>query len=168
MRLALLALTVLVFTLLSFTTALACDCVTLPQSESYKNADFVFEGEVVSATRLSEDSPYSYAYTFQVKRTLKGPTLNSVTLFYLSNNCDEVFIPRVVYRVYVDNNDGILITGACAGNEMLGRVAYRSLVMVEPRSMWDPWYMQLLVGCGLGVLLGSGVFVWRRILIKSP
>ena len=171
MRIALFA-TTLLFMLVASETALACDCVPLSPVESYNNADVVFEGELIRTTSLPLSSRFAFAYTFKVNRPLKGSAGTVVSIFGAGNECDATYEPGFVYRVHAKEADGTLTSGACAGNAIVGAANAR-LGMFVSRTFsysqppyWQRWLMSTLQICGLGVLLGSGVFVWRRYFMK--
>ena len=168
MRLALFATTVLLLTLLACDTARACDCRPVSAAESFNKADVVFEGELLDIIGLPQTSRFSLAYRFKIRKSLKGPPGGFVSVFGDGSDCDSYFAPGFVYRVYASDVDGTLTSGTCSGNEIIGTVAPRSFTYVQPRFDWQRWFMNMLAVCGLGVLLGSGVFVWRRYLTKLP
>ena len=167
MRTALFATTVLLLTLLASDTALACNCFPLSPAESFKNADVVFEGELLGITRLPPASRYSLAYRFKVRKAVKGWFGNVVSVFGDGTDCDPFFAPGFVYRVYANTADGIVTSGACSGNEILGAAtAVSRFTPVPPQPYWQRFLVNMVEICGLGVLLGSGVFVWRRCVTK--
>ena len=100
-------------------TALACDCITLSPSESFQEADVVFEGELIQIKPIPGNSIETTAYTFRVRRSLKGSLASEVTLIQLSTDCDAVFSPDTLYRVYARQSEGKLSSGSCFGNEVL-------------------------------------------------
>jgi len=55
-----------VLVLTAGSTALACDCITLSPSESFQNADVVFEGELIQIKPIPGNSVETTAYTFRV------------------------------------------------------------------------------------------------------
>ena len=169
MRLALLATIVLLLTLLACDTALACNCSPLSPAESLKNADVVFEGELLGITGLPPASRFSLAYRFKVRKSVKGSVGNIVSVFGDGTECDSYFAPGFVYRVYANDVDGILTSGTCSGNEILGAAtAMSTFVFAPPQPYWQRFFLNMVEICGLGVLLGSGVFVWRRCVTKLP
>ena len=159
-------------------TALACNCLPLSPVESSNNADVVFEGELVRTYSLPLSSRFAYASTFKVTRSLKGSTGAFVAIFADGNECDAAFEPGFVYRVYAKDGDGTLTSGACAGNSIVGAannvgganngqgVFVLRTFAYSPPAYWRSFLMSTLQICGLGVLLGSGVFVWRRYFMK--
>ena len=147
-------------------TALACNCLPLSPEESYNNADVVFEGELIRARSLPLSSRFAYAYTFEVTKPLKGSAGTVVSIFGAGNECDARFEPGFVYRVHAKAADGTLTSGTCAGNSIVGAAPLRAFVYVQPRIDWQRGFMNTFAICGLGVLLGSGVFVWRRYLTR--
>jgi hypothetical protein len=113
----------LVVTLIAGQTALACDCPAIPESESFRRADIVFEGEVVRKT----DALPNRTYTFRVNKLLKGSPVSEVIVGGTGTNCDEHFDVDVIYRVYARTVDGKLITHQCFGNKALQDVDWPSL-----------------------------------------
>ena len=166
MRVALVATMVLVFALLSGQKAWACDCVTLSPSESLKNADVVFEGHLIRVQREPGNEIF-FTYVFSVDKSVKGPILKTVIIEGSYSDCDANFLPDVQYKVYAKNYNGRLGAGSCSGNEVLAlirrNVSYSALTSAP---VWRHGLANIAVACGLGVLLGSGVFVWRRYLKK--
>ena len=171
MRIALFATTLLLM-LVACETALACNCLPLSAVESDKNADVVFEGELIRTTSLPLSSKFAFASTFKVTRTLKGAAGAFVAIFADGNECDATYEPGFIYRVYAKEADGTLTSGACAGNSIVGAAEKNVGMFVlrtfpyPPPSYWRRFLINTLQICGLGVLLGSGVFVWRRYFIK--
>jgi hypothetical protein len=105
-----------VFVLTAGNTVLACDCVTKSPSESFQDADVVFEGVVIRKNQSSTGT----TYTFGVTKSDKGSPEREFTLTQGSSNCDATFWPDTVYRVYARSVDGKLISGTCSGNKVLG------------------------------------------------
>jgi hypothetical protein len=168
MRAALFATAILFLTLLASDSALACNCLPLSPSESLKNADVVFEGELIRRTLLPESSGFSLAYTFRVNKSLKGTTDSVVSVFAKGSDCDAYFEPGFMYQVYADEGDGTLTSETCSGNAIVGVIVPRSYSYIQARPYWQPLFAKMVAVCGFGVLLGSGVFVWRRYLTKLP
>jgi hypothetical protein len=167
-RVALMATTFLLLTLLSCDAVLACNCLPLSPNESLRNADVVFEGRLLGITRLPSSSHFSLAYTFDVRKSVKGSAGTVVSVFGEGNECDAYFEPGFIYRVYASNEDGTFTSGTCAGNQIIGTFVSRSFSHVPPPPYWPRFLLSMVEICGLGVLLGSGVFVWRRCVTKLP
>jgi hypothetical protein len=168
-RVALIATTFLLLTLLGCDTALACNCLPLSPNESLRNADVVFEGRLLGVTRLPSSSRFSLAYTFDVRTSMKGSVSTVVSIFGEGSECDAYFEPGFIYRVYANNNDGTFTSGSCSGNQIIGTFTSRSISYgPPPQPYWQRIFLSLVEVCGLGVLLGSGVFVWRRCVAKLP
>jgi hypothetical protein len=171
MRIALLA-TTLLFMVLTCETALACNCRVLSPAESFNNADVVFEGELIRVATLPTSSSFSFASTFKVTRSLKGSAGTFVSIFGDGSECDATYEPGFVYRIYAKEADGMLTNGTCAGNSIVGVASNTEGMFVSrsfsyaPPPYWRSFLMSTLQICGLGVLLGSGVFVWRRYFMK--
>ncbi|HJT66531.1 MAG TPA: hypothetical protein VJ749_08760 [Pyrinomonadaceae bacterium] len=166
MRLALFATTLVLLTLLACDTARACECVPLSSSESFKNADVVFEGELLDIAGLPPGSRFPLSYRFKVHKSLKGGIGRFVNVFGDGSDCDSYFAPGFIYRVYAKDVNGMFTSGSCSGNEIIGAatVVARTFTYAPPRINWQRLFMNTLAICGFGVLLGSGVFVWRRYL----
>lgn len=118
-------------------TALGCDCLTLSPSESFKEADFVFEGLLIG----SNQSGHDIAYEFRVRKVLKGAHVANVTLIEGLSNCDANFSPSIIYRVYARSVEGRLSSSSCFANVMVGairitpqRVTWSTLL----RRLWSP------------------------------
>ena len=173
MRLALLATTALLLTLLACESVLACNSLPVSPVESYKNADVVFKRELVHSKRLPSSSSVSFSYTFAVNRSLKGPDGTVVSIFGAGSEGDASYEPGFLYPVYAKEADDTLTGETCAGNSIIGAANEMAGVFVSrtfsysPPLYWQRWLMSGLQICGLGVLLGSGVFVWRRYFMKS-
>lgn len=167
MRLGLFAATALVLVLFTGNTALACDCVTA--DDPFASADVVFQGELIGIRRaVGTNSFESITYTFSVDRTMKGPIVKTVDLVGGENDCDMKFVPNAVYIVYANNHDGKLRSSSCSASQIIGMT---QLVRTDPNRYvmpWERWFMNALGACGLGVLLGSAAFLWRRYVTKSP
>lgn len=99
-------------------SVLACDCVTKSPSESFQDADVVFEGVVIRKNQSSTGT----TYTFGVTKSDKGSPEREFTLVQGSSNCDATFWPDTVYRVYARSFHGKLISSTCSGNKVLGSI----------------------------------------------
>src|SRR6185503_5719044 len=122
MRTLLLSTMALVLMLIAGQSALACECLTVSPSESFKRADVVFEGELARKT----EGHYA-EYTFNVSKTLKGGSVTEVTIYRTGMNCDAYFDFDTVYRVYAYNFEGKLRSGLCSGNKILKEFHWPSL-----------------------------------------
>jgi hypothetical protein len=97
-------------------TAMACDCVTRSEAESFANADVVFIGKATGTfTFMSE------ATTFEISRWLKGQQPESVLVFSGPSNCDVSFLNGYTYIVYAKTINGQLMTSSCSGTKVIGR-----------------------------------------------
>lgn len=103
------------FLLCAVEVCFACDCVTLPEKESFENAEIVFEGELIGTTDVALET----AHTFLVQKSLKGLNTDVVFLFGGHTDCDYTFHPDVIYRVYARKFEDKLVTGICSGNKVL-------------------------------------------------
>ena len=174
MRIALFLSALLLVTVIASGTALACECARSSPTQNFRNADLVFEGELMRATRLPSSSSFSLAYTFKVTRSLKGEIGDVVSIFGAGTECDASFVSDYRYRIYAKDDGGVLTSGACAGNDVIwlagantGRLVTRTFYSSPPPFEIARFFMKTLAVCALGVLLGSGVFAWRRYVLKS-
>lgn len=163
MRPAFFATTILALVLLVSNSVFACDCAALRPSERFENADVVFEGQLLGITRVSADSPFGVVYTFGPTRFLKGSPEGVVTIYGDGSDCDAQFRPGVAYRVYANNTQGRLSSTACSGNEIVSiKGVYKPKASTQTGAVWELWFVNVLKVVGIGVLLGSGVFLWRK------
>ena len=98
------------------TIVLACDCVTRSPTESFEDAEVVFEGVMIR----QDQSSSATTYTFRLSKLLKGSSVGELTLVQGFSNCDETFSPDTIYRVYARSFKGNLRSSICSGNEVLG------------------------------------------------
>ena len=169
MRLALFATTILALMLLASDTALACNCLPMSTAENLNRADVVFEGELIRTTPLPQTSSFTMAYTFKVNKAMKGTSAGEVvSIFGQGSECEARFDSGFIYRVYATDLDGTLRTWMCSGNEIVGAAVPRAFAWAHPRFPWQRFVMNTLAVCALGVLLGSGAFVWRKCGAKLP
>jgi hypothetical protein len=115
LRIALLPVFLLLSLMALTSTSLAFRCSPRSEKQSFKNADLVFEGEVV---RISEVD-HRRVYTFAVSKVLKGTADREVIITDNGSSCDAYFRRDVVYRVYANWFEGKLMSGHCAGNKTL-------------------------------------------------
>jgi len=101
-------------------TALACDCRDLSASESFREADVVFEGELISIKPAAASFPNDMAYIFRVSKVFKGSPAGELTLMEGLSNCDATFAPDTLYRVYARSFEGRLSSSSCFPNQVLG------------------------------------------------
>ena len=131
MRIFLLTMLSLFIVVLAGSKSFACDCSTRSPDESFREADVVFEGQVVRITPTDQGT----AYTFQVGRLLKGTPTREITLFQLNTDCDSEFGRDVIYKVFAKKFEERLSSGTCSGNQVLGMLKVNPpLRMVSKRS----------------------------------
>jgi len=164
-RLILFGTTVLVLLVLAQTVQ-ACDCVTLSPRESFDRANVVFEGELLGVSRTPGRVGFRMGYHFEVSRSLKGQPPSVVIILSDDSDCDAQFMPNVIYRVYAQSYEEGLTSSSCAGNEVLGVIRRDRSYRTVDVPLWRRGLINVAAACGLGVLLGSGVFVWRRYIKK--
>ena len=169
MRVVLFSAVMLVLMLFGGNTARACDCVTLSSKESFENADLVFTGELLGINQVPVYGRHSFDYVFRIDATLKGPHLKTVVIPGSDTDCDANFQPNLVYRVYARNYDGDFVSGACSGNEVVGlKTVYAAHATIDQAAFWQRRFVNVLAVVGLGFLMGSGAFVWRRYVKRLP
>jgi len=174
MRIVLFVSALLLLTVIASEPARACECASSSQFENFRNADLVFEGDLIRITRLPSSSSFSWAYTFKVNRSMKGTMGSFVSVFGSGTDCDVPFVQGYNYRVYAKDDGGVLTSGACSGTDAIGLAGEKTSGMVtrvfflsSPRVELARFVMKTLEVCVIGVLLGSGVFAWRRYFLKS-
>ena len=101
--------------LLASGSSLACDCITRPESECFKRADLVLEGELVRVNKKDKET----VYTLRVRSLFKGQSGEEVDLVGGRTNCDYWFSPNIVYRVYARRFEDKLVTGQCSGTKVV-------------------------------------------------
>lgn len=129
-------------------TALGCDCLTRSPSESFAEADFVFEGELI---RSSQSGP-GIAYDFRVRNVRKGAHVDNVTLIGNLSDCDADFSPYIVYRVYARSSEGRLSSSSCFANAVLGATRITNYAATQPTSIRQLGYTKLLAIAGIVLL----------------
>src|SRR5689334_16633114 len=120
MRIALFVSALVLLTVIASGTARACECASSSQFENFRNADLVFEGDLVRITRLPSSSSFSWAYTFKVNRSLKGSMGSFVSVFGSGTECDAPFAQGFNYRVFAKDDGGVVTSGACSGTDVIG------------------------------------------------
>jgi hypothetical protein len=142
----------------------ACDCVTLPEKESFQNADVVFEGEVVRINETTGD----ITYTFRVQKSLKGVNSGEVTIVEGHTNCDSVFAKDVIYRVYAKTFQNKLSAGQCSGTKVLGFFRRTS---IQGSQWWHApsWFernkdvlMVLSLAVVMSLIIWLSLGIWRK------
>lgn len=106
---------VIVFALGASTEGLAFDCAEASPAESFRRADFVFEGEVV---RVNYDRNGTI-YTFRIDKSLKGNVSGQIVITGGTSSCDATFSPQLQYLVYAKKSGDKIVSGQCAGNRVL-------------------------------------------------
>ena len=173
MRVALIVSAMLLLPLTASGAVRACECAQTSAVGNFTNADVVFEGDLIRVTRLPSSSTYSFAYTFKVDRSLKEPVGSVVSVFGGATDCEASFQQGVKYRVYAKDDGGVLTSGACSGTGVIGLAGENTGQFVTRAFFFSPPFelarlvMKLFGVCVVGVLLGSGVFAWRRYFPKS-
>ena len=145
--------------LVAATVCFACDCNTLSPPDSFKAADLVFVGNVIS----SDKSASEVNTTFRVEQVLKGTNNGQVVITGHMSNCDYSFQTGNAYIVYARQSDGKFLASICMSTKMFyappqptfihytspPRLGYRAVVAG----------VVLLVALGVGYLIGR---VWPR------
>lgn len=152
MRLLTLSPLILLLVMCISSTAQACVCLTLTPKQSFEEADIVFEGELTRSTRLPPTDGLAYvAYSFEVRSVLKGEARREFTLVQAYTNCDAVFFPNIVYRVYARRHDGELSSSSCVANEALivRKTNHYPAGFTFP---WGRWQMKVLAIAAIGLV----------------
>lgn len=136
-------------------TALACDCITLKPEEGFKQADIVFEGQLIRSTNNPNASVFgkNISYTFEVRKVLKGPAAKELTLVGGQSDCDFFFVPYTVYRVNARRSNGELFTGSCFGNEVLSKKTNFTHIGVQTTFPWRFWFPRVFFIASVSVLI---------------
>ena len=96
-------------------TAMACDCVTRSEADSFANADVVFIGKATGPWTWGSRE----ATIFETSRWLKGNRRESVVISSQLSNCDFSFFHGYTYVVYANNHDGELMASSCSGTRVI-------------------------------------------------
>lgn len=165
MRLISFSALVLLLMLSVSSTALACDCITLTSEQGFKDADVVFEGQLIRSTNIRDASSLTrnISYTFEVRNVLKGPSAREITLVGGQSDCDFFFFPDTVYRVNARRSNGELFTGSCSGNEVLSKKTNITRMGVQTTFPWRFWYTKVFVIGGISLL----TLLIVRLLLKG-
>ena len=95
--------------LLAARVCFACDCNTLSPAESFKAADLVFVGSVVS----SDQSAGYENSKFRVEQILKGSNREEVVIAGQMTDCDFAFQTGYAYIVYARQSESRFFASAC-------------------------------------------------------
>ena len=104
----------LIVMLFAYSVAYGCDCATLTSEESFRQADLIFQGRVVRI----ESSGLDRIVTFEVKRFLKGPSTNYISLYQGKSNCDFQFVEGWGYLVYANAVGGRFVASTCSSTQV--------------------------------------------------
>jgi hypothetical protein len=97
-------------------TAMACDCVTRSEAESFANADVVFIGKATGTfTWASREDTI-----VETSSWLKGNKRERVVISSYLSNCDVSFFSGYTYIVYAKTLNGELVTSICSGTAVIG------------------------------------------------
>jgi hypothetical protein len=131
------------------------DCTDPSPVEGFRQSDLVFEGELIAIV------PAANAYTFRVRRVLKGEPGKEVVLFQEDYSIESLypFVPDTNYLVYAKAVDGGLLTGGCYGNRVLGVTAERQRPL---RANFVTTGADYLLLFGLVQLLAYGIWFWSK------
>ena len=149
----------LLITLTAAGTALACDCLTISPSESFRRADLVFEGLVTRVDQSAEGT----AYTFHVENLRKGQQVNQVTILGGKSSCDAEFHPGLIYRVYARHGERGFFSSSCFGNQTIGAIQYnRQVYSVSSTPFWQRQSVRVLSALGVALLATAIFWLLRR------
>jgi len=160
MRILLYSTLVLLLVLSAGNTALGCDCLDLTPSQSFAEADFVFEGDLIRSTQ----SDNKINYVFRVRNVFKGPHVTEATIVSSVTNCDADFSPNVGYRVYARDFEGELNSSSCFANQVIWvtRIDHGKAALYK--FVWQHWYTKALALAGIALLTTLVI----RFLLRRP
>ncbi|PWT89597.1 MAG: hypothetical protein C5B55_11120 [Blastocatellia bacterium] len=95
----------------------ACECRTMSTEESFRQADAVFVGKVVS---IEPFGPWQKV-TFDVNWQSKGDSSSDVSLYQASSPIDFQFDTDRTYFVFANKSDGRLFASRCSGTRVYSR-----------------------------------------------
>jgi hypothetical protein len=142
--------------LLAAEVCFACDCNTLSPAESFKAADLVFVGSVVS----SDQSAGYVTSTFRVDQVMKGSNTDEVVIANQMSDCDFVFQPGVAYIVYAGKAEGRFFASTCMRTKAISAPSTQQSFI---RYTSPPRYDYRLIVAGVVILfaLVVGYFAGR-------
>lgn len=133
--------------------SVACDCVDLSPTESFKAVDLVFIGNAVTVGNFQTESNA----TFRVEQVLKGTPAGQVVITSHGTNCDVSFQTENVYIVCARQSDGKLFAGTCLSTKPIA--AQQSLVHYTSPPRYG--YRAIVAGIILLLALAVGYIVGR-------
>lgn len=102
----------LLWSSLSSLAAVACECVSVPLTETAARNDQIFTGKVI----WIRSSEQVFHYTFLINTVFKGKNADTVQVYSNgTTNCGMRFQANATYLVYARGG----ATGLCSGNELL-------------------------------------------------
>jgi len=105
-------------------SAYACSCASFDAAEKLERSAAVFTGTVIGKGGTKQfKNDRSRKYTFEVKTAWKGVSTPRATVYSLdgdSASCGYSFARGKTYLVYAYEEDGMLKTSLCSGNQPIG------------------------------------------------
>jgi hypothetical protein len=109
---------------------LACFCINLPLSESYKKSDAIFTGKIVGIEKFTKNLKLSKIrtttievteYKFEIAKTFLGlEKSKTVSIFVDGTNCDFNFKKDETYLVWAyQDKQNDLVTNSCTPTKLL-------------------------------------------------
>jgi hypothetical protein len=155
--------------LFAYSVAYGCDCATLTSEESFSQADLVFQGRVIRIEPTGSDR----TVTFEVKRFLKGPSTNYISLYQGKSNCDFQFVEGWSYLVYANASGGRFVASTCSSTQVYnyrrcgsGRFESRSVYLGTLRpTHFGYGEMALITAFSVSLSISVGFLatrLWRR------
>jgi hypothetical protein len=145
--------------LVAATVCFACDCKTLLPPDSFKAADLVFVGNVIS----SDKSESEVNSSFRVEQVLKGTNNGQVVITGHNSDCDYSFQTGNAYIVYAHQSNGKFFASTCMSTKAVYAPAQPTFIRYTspPRYGYRAFVagVVLLVALGVGYLVGR---VWPR------
>ena len=142
--------------LLAAEVCFACDCNTLSPAESFKDADLVFVGSVVS----SDQSAGYENSKFRVEQVLKGSDREEVVISGQMTDCDFAFQTGYAYIVYARQSERRLFASSCMSTRAIYVPSARP-AGIHYKSPPRIGYRAIVAGVVILFALAVGYFVGR-------
>ncbi|HKZ01448.1 MAG TPA: hypothetical protein VJ180_04370 [Pyrinomonadaceae bacterium] len=147
----------LVTVLVAAAVCFGCDCNDLSPPESFKAADLVFVGNVLT----SNSSAAEATSTFRVEQVLKGTQTGQAVITSHMTNCDFSFQTGSTYIVYARQSDGKFFASTCMSTKVVA--AQQTFIHYTSSPRWG--YRAVVGGIVLLLALAVGNIVgrsWKR------
>src|SRR5512138_215003 len=104
-----------VVVLFAYGSSYGCECQTLTTEDSFRSADSIFMGRVISI----EPSGLCNKVTFDVSRSLKGNVENTISLYQAPLHRDVQFELDGRYLVFANTVEGRPSASSCSATRLL-------------------------------------------------